>query len=101
MNAGSWYDAAHHPLSITGTTDASFTSWAGVVRGTLDSGSVIRAAAYFPSEWVRPHIKVKETFALYEVLRLLVETRPDILRASTFTIKIGNKVIFYTVQTRS
>ena len=72
MNAASSYDAAHHPLSTTGASDASSTSWAGVVRGTLGSGDVFRAAADFPAEWVRPHINVKENFALYEVLRRLV-----------------------------
>ena len=32
MNGASWYDSAHHPLSTTGATDASSSSWAGVVH---------------------------------------------------------------------
>ena len=97
MNGASWYDSAHHPLSITGATDASSSSWAGVVRGTSGSGEVFRAAADFPVEWVSSHINVNETFALYEVLRLLVEARPD-LRTSTITVDVDNKAMFYAVQ---
>ena len=77
MNGASWYDLAHHPLSTTGASDASSSSWAGVVHGTPGSGEVFRAAADFTAEWVSSHINVKETFALYEVLRPLVEARPD------------------------
>ena len=29
MNGASWYDAAHHALSIPGATDASSTGWGG------------------------------------------------------------------------
>ena len=35
MNGASWYDSAHHPLPTTGASDASSSSWAGVVHGTL------------------------------------------------------------------
>ena len=98
INGASWYDSAHHPLTITGATDASSSSWAGVVRGTPGSGEVFRAAADFPAEWVSSHINVKETFALYEVLRLLVKARPDFLRASTTTMDADNKAMFYAVQ---
>ena len=42
MNGASRYDSAHHPLSITGATDTSSSSWAGVVRGTPGSGEVFR-----------------------------------------------------------
>ena len=41
---------------------------------------------------------MKEAFALYEVLRLLVEACPDSLRASTITINVDNKTMFYAVQ---
>ena len=97
MNGASWYDSAHHPLSITGATDAFSSSWAGVVRGTPGSGEVFRAAANFPAEWVSSHVNVNETFSLYEVLRLLVEARPD-LRTSTVTVDVDNKAMFYAVQ---
>jgi len=77
MNGALWYDLAHHPLSTTGSSDASSSSWAGVVHRTLGSGEVFRVAADFTAEWVSSHINVKETFALYEVLRPLVEARLD------------------------
>ena len=83
MNGASWYYSSHYPLSTTGASDASSSSWAGVVHGTPGSGEAFRAAADFPAGWVSSHINVKETFALYEVLRLLVEARPDFLKAST------------------
>ena len=98
MNGASWYDAAHHALSISGATDASSTGWGGVVRGPSGSVEVFRAAADFPTEWLRSHINVKETFALYEVLRLLVEAHPDFLRASTVTMDVDNKTMFHSVQ---
>ena len=98
MNGASWYDSAHHPLSTTRASDASSSSWAEVIHGTLGSEKVFRAAADFPAEWVSSHINVKETFALYEVLRLLVETPPDFLRARTITIDVDNKAMFYAVQ---
>ena len=77
MNGALWYDLVHHPLSTTGSSDASSSSWAGVVHRTLGSGEVFRVAADFTAEWVSSDINVKETFALYEVLRPLVEARPD------------------------
>ena len=98
MNGASWYDSAHHPLSTTGASDASSSSWAGVVHGTRSSGEVFRAAADFPAEWVSSHINVKETFALYEVLRLLVEARPDFLRSSSITMDADNKALFYELK---
>ena len=97
MNGASWYDSSHHPLSVTGATDASSSSWAGVVHGTPGSDEVFRTAADFPTEWVSSHINVKETFALYEVLLLLVEARPDFLRTSTITVDVDNKAMFYAV----
>ena len=77
MNGASWYDAAHHAISISGATDVSFIFSGGVVQRPSGSAEVFRAAADFPAEWVRSHINVKEAFALYEVLRLVVNSRPD------------------------
>ena len=98
MNSWSWYDDAQHPLSITGATESSFSSWAGVVRGIPYSGEVFQAAADFSAEWVSSHINVKETFALYKVLRLLVEARQVFLLNSTITVGVDNKVMFYAVK---
>ena len=63
-----------------------------MVRGTPGSGEAFRNAADFPTEWVSSHINMKEIFALYEVLRFLVEARPDC------TMDIDNKAIFYAQQ---
>ena len=41
---------------------------------------------------------MKETFALYEVLRPLVEARPDFLRTRTITMDVDNKAMIYVVQ---
>ena len=49
-------------------------------------------------EWVSSHINEKETFALYEVLRPLVEARPDFLRAGTITLDVDSKAMIYAVQ---
>ena len=77
---------------------ASSTGWGGVVRGPSGSVEVFRAAADFPTEWLHSHINVKETFALHEVLRLLVEARPDFLQGSTVTMDVDNKTMFHSVQ---
>ena len=77
MNGASWYDATHHSIKLTGATDASSSGWGGIVRGPFKSFSVFKAAADFPAEWIDVHINVKETFALHEVLRLLVAQHPD------------------------
>ena len=96
MNGASWYDSSHHPLSITGATDAS--SRAGRELYVELLAQMSRAAADFPTEWVSSHISVKETFALYEVLRLLVEACPDFLKPSTITMDVDNKTMFYAAQ---
>ena len=69
-----------------------------IARGTPDSGKLFQAAADFPAEWVKSHINVKETFALYKVLRLLVEARQVFLLNSTITVGVDNKVMFYAVK---
>ena len=98
MNGASWYDLAHRALSTTGSPDASSSSWAGVVHGTPGSGEVFRVAADFTAEWVSSHINLKETFALYEVLRPLVEEHPDFLRVRTITMDVDNIAMIYGVQ---
>lgn len=71
---GPQYDTEHHPPFITGAANASSGSWGDVVRvfpaqvGVTDSGRRSGGGS---------HINVEETFARYEVLRLLVETHPD------------------------
>ena len=71
-NGASWYDATHHSIKLIGATDASSSRWSGIVRRPSKSFSSFKAAVDFPAEWIGVHINVKETFALHEVLRLLV-----------------------------
>lgn len=52
------------------------------------SGEVFPAAVDSSAEWVSSHMNVSETIALYEVLRLLLEARPDFLRAIAITIDV-------------
>ena len=54
------------------------------------SFSVFQAAAGFPAEWIDVHINVKETFALHEILRLLVAQYPDHLSGTTLVVDIDN-----------
>ena len=74
MNGAFGYDPTHHSIAITGATDASSQGWGGVVRSPLlVSAKVFRATADFPPDLAQVHINIKETFALHEVLRLLVD----------------------------
>ena len=98
MNGASWYDPAHHSIAITGATDASSQGWGGIVRSPHKSGKEFRAAADFPPDFAQAHINVKETFALHEVLRLLVDNQPEYLRGSTATIDVDNTTMFYSVR---
>ena len=98
MNGAPWYSAAHHARPISGTTDASSSGWEGVVKRPFGSIEVFRAAADFSPEGVHTHINVKETFALYEVLRLRVQDHPDVLRTSTVTIDVDNTTLFHSVR---
>ena len=95
MNGASWYDATHHSIKLTGATDASSSGWGGIVRGPFKSFSVFKAAADFPAEWIDVHINVKETFALHEVLRLLVAQHPDHLRGTTLAVDVDNTTMFH------
>ena len=95
MNGASWYDATHHSIKLTGATDASSSGWGGIVRGPFKSFSVFKAAADFPAEWIDVHINVKETFALHEVLRLLVAQHPDHLRGTTLVVDVDNTTMFH------
>ena len=80
MNVASWYDATHHSTKLTGARDASSSGWSGIARGPFKSYSVFKAAADFPAEGINVRINVKKTFALHEVLRLLVAQYPDHLK---------------------
>ena len=95
MNGASWYDATHHSIKLTGATDASSSGWGGIVRGPFKSFSVFKASADFPAEWIDVHISVKETFALHEVLRLLVAQHPDHLRGTTLVVDVDNTTMFH------
>lgn len=86
MNGASSYDVAITPSPYHGVIDASSTRWWGVVPGPSDLKEVLRAAEDILATRVPSHINVKETFALYEVLRLLVKARLDFLRVSTITL---------------
>ena len=97
MNGASWYDVAHHTLSISATTDVSFIGMGGVVRRPSGLAEVFRTAAEFPPEWTRSY-NGKEAFALYDVLRLRVGSRPDVLGTSTLTMDVDNKTMFHAVQ---
>ena len=55
-------------------------------------------AADFPPDFAQAHINVKETFALHEVLRLLVDNQPEYLRGSTATIDVDNTIMFHSVR---
>ena len=63
--------------------------------GPFKSFSVFKAAADFPAEWIDVHINVKETFALHEVLRLLVAQYPDHLRGTTLVVCLDNTTMFH------
>lgn len=99
MNWTSSYDTAHHALSISGTTYVSFMGSGGVVQRPSVAAEVFRAATDFHAEWVRSYINnVKEALALYEVLRLLVDSRPDFLRASIIMMDVDTKTMLHAVQ---
>ena len=95
MNGASWYDASPHSIKLTGATDASSSGWSGIVRGPFKPFSVFKAAAHLPAEWIDVHINVKETFALHEVLRLLVAQCPDHLSDTTLVVDVDNSTMFH------
>ena len=96
MNGASWYDPTHHSIAITGATDALSQEWGGAVRSPRVSAKVFRTAADFPPDLAQAHINIKETFALHEVLLLLVDDRSRYLRGSTATIDVDNTTVFYS-----
>ena len=95
MNGASWYDATHHSIKLTGATDASSSGWGGIVRGPFKSCSVFKAAEDFPAEWIDVRINMKETFALHEVLRLLVAQYPDHLSGIALVVDVHNTTMFH------
>ena len=95
MNGASWYDATHHSIKLTGVTDASSSGWGGIVRGPFKSFSALMEVADLPAELIDEHINVKETFALHEVLRLLVTQYPDHLSSTTLVVDVDNTTMFH------
>ena len=91
LNGAPWYDATRHVLTISGATDASSQAWGGLVRGPFGAFSVFKAAADFPAAWHNAHINVKETFALHEVLKLVITTHPGCLKGSTAVVDVDKK----------
>ena len=79
LNGAPLYDATRHVLTITGATDASSQVWGGLIRGLFGAFFVFKAAADFPAAWHNAHINVKETFALYEVLKLATTTHRGVV----------------------
>ena len=51
-----------------------------------------------PADFAQAHISIKETFALHEVLWLLVDNQPEYLRGSTATIDVDSTTMFYPVR---
>ena len=76
----------------------SSQGWEGVVRSPRVSVKVIRAAANFPPDLAQAHVNIKETFALHEVLPLLVDDQSEYLRGSTATIGVDNTTMLYSVR---
>ena len=91
LNGAPWYDATLHILTISGTTDASSQAWGGLIRGPFGAFFVFKAAADFPAALHNAHIKVKEAFALHEVLKLATLIHPGCLRGSTAVVDVDNK----------
>ena len=99
MNGASWYEPNHNSIAITGTTDRCVIS--GMRKCRSEPPRIqesIRAAADFPPDLAQAHISIKETFALHEVLRLLVDDQPEYLRGSIATIDVDNTTMFYSVR---
>ena len=65
------------------------------VREPFNLFNVFMAEAYFRAEWIDVHINVTETFALNEVLRLLVAQYPDHLSGTTLVVDVDNTTLFY------
>ena len=89
-NGASWYDTTRHVLIISGATDTSSQAWSGLVRRPLGAVFFFKAAADFPAAWHNAHVKVKETFALHEVLKLAATIHPGCLKGSTAVVDEDN-----------
>ena len=80
ISGASWYDPTHHPIAITGATDASSQGWRGVVRSPRVFAKVFRTAADFSLGLAQAHINIiKNTFTLHKVLRLLMDDQQEYL----------------------
>ena len=85
----------HTPLNQAHRSHGTSSSgWGGIVRGPFKSFSVFKAATDFPAEWIDVHMNVKETFALHEVLRLLVVQYPDHLSGTTLVVDVDSTTMF-------
>lgn len=80
--------------AIMRPTDVSVIGSGGVIRRPSDLAEVFQTAV------VQFHANVQETFVVYEVLRLLVNSHPDLLRASTISMDVNNKHVLHAVQNK-
>ena len=76
-------------VAITGATNVSSQAWGGLIRWSFGAFS----ADDFSTKWYNAHINVKETFALYEVLKLVTTTHPGSLKGSTSAVDVDNKAM--------
>ena len=95
INRASLYDATHYFLKPTGVTDASLGGQGVLILEPFKYFSVFKAAADFPAKWISVHINVKETFALHEVLRLLVAQYSDRLSSTILVVNVESITIFH------
>ena len=79
-------------LQMSGATNASSLASGGVIRRPLRDRPDFRAED-FTLEWNHPHINLKETFALHEVLRLLDSGQPFRLHRSTVTFDVDFHIL--------
>ena len=63
--------------------------------GTFQLLNVSKAVAGFSAGWIGVHIKEKESFALHEVLRLLVAQYPDHLSGITLVVNVDKTPMFH------
>ena len=69
--------------------------------GTDSSGDrssvfkVFKTAIEFTAEWIGVHFNAKGTFALHEVLRLIVDQYQDRLSGITLVVDVDNTTMFH------
>ena len=67
--------------------------WWSLIRRPFGTVSLFRAAADFSVEWYNAQINVKETFALYEVLKLATTNHPSCLKGRTAVDDVDNEAM--------